>query len=340
MSLIFVSYSRADSEFVLRLVEDLRQKGVPIWLDQVDIPAGKAWDVAIEEALDNASHFLLIMSKTSVASRNVRDEINFAIQENKIVIPILLDDCRPPLQVTRLQYSDFRKDYDIALKHVLQFVPKRAEGDATHQKQIAAARLVNDTLPQSTKAEISEPIIIQHPNVGTPIRFYSAHESLSKLLDELYKRHLSHLYDPFTYGQSWLLVRHDGDAYKQIAIPWDGFKNANRSMQREAFIRESTAAPEKWGLVAGSHWTIMELDADNPLFSIPMYGLAVDNETIIERALATKQPINYILGLKEDGILDAFATDKVPGSYPFRAVFYGSPELNRVIFAQKLKLPS
>jgi len=35
----FFSYSRADSEFVLKLATDLRNAGIDIWLDQLDIPA-------------------------------------------------------------------------------------------------------------------------------------------------------------------------------------------------------------------------------------------------------------------------------------------------------------
>ena len=37
---IFFSYSRTDSEFVLKLAKDLRKAGANIWLDQLDIKAG------------------------------------------------------------------------------------------------------------------------------------------------------------------------------------------------------------------------------------------------------------------------------------------------------------
>lgn len=45
-SKIFFSYTRANSEFVLRLAKDLRASGVELWLDQLDIPAGARWDAA------------------------------------------------------------------------------------------------------------------------------------------------------------------------------------------------------------------------------------------------------------------------------------------------------
>lgn len=51
MDTIFFSYSRSDSEFVLKLAKDLRDAGVSIWLDQLDIAPGSHWDASIEKAL-------------------------------------------------------------------------------------------------------------------------------------------------------------------------------------------------------------------------------------------------------------------------------------------------
>ena len=124
MPLVFVSYARTNQDFVVRLVHDLRQHGVPIWLDQLAIPAGAQWDVVIENALEDATHVLLVMSKASVNSPNVRDEIDMAIDEGKTIIPILIENCRRPLRVRRLQYMDFRGSYDDALRALLAALPR------------------------------------------------------------------------------------------------------------------------------------------------------------------------------------------------------------------------
>ena len=47
----FISYSRDDSEFDLRLAQDLKAAGANVWLDQLDIKPGRPWDNAIEDAL-------------------------------------------------------------------------------------------------------------------------------------------------------------------------------------------------------------------------------------------------------------------------------------------------
>jgi eukaryotic-like serine/threonine-protein kinase len=116
----FISYSREDSEFVLRLAADLRQAGARIWLDQLDITPGTPWDSMIEQALREAASMLLVLSTASVKSENVRNEISFALQEKKTIIPILRQDCAVPLQLHRLQRIDCRTDYARGLNAVLR----------------------------------------------------------------------------------------------------------------------------------------------------------------------------------------------------------------------------
>jgi TIR domain len=50
-STAFVSYSREDMEFALRLAKDLKAKGAKVWMDKLDIRAGRPWDDEIEAAV-------------------------------------------------------------------------------------------------------------------------------------------------------------------------------------------------------------------------------------------------------------------------------------------------
>ncbi len=122
MASIFVSYSRNDDAFVKRLVKDLRASGINVWLDQDNIAPGQRWDMAIERALDAASHILFVMSQASTQSENVRDELDTAIDSGKTILPVLIDDCKPPLRVRRMQYTDFRKDYAAGLANLLSML--------------------------------------------------------------------------------------------------------------------------------------------------------------------------------------------------------------------------
>lgn len=119
LSTAFVSYSSEDGEFVHRLATDLKSKGASIWLDQLDLKPGQHWDKAVQDALSNCPRFLVILSPTAVESKNVMDELSFALEENKTVIPILYRDCTLPFRVRRLQRIDFRENYERALATLL-----------------------------------------------------------------------------------------------------------------------------------------------------------------------------------------------------------------------------
>jgi len=116
----FFSYSREDSEFALRLAGDLKAAGANVWLDQLDIQPGQRWARAVEEALNNSPRVLVILSSASVSSTHVEDEVNFALEEHKTVMPILYRDCKVPFQLRPFQYVDFRTDYAQGLKLLLK----------------------------------------------------------------------------------------------------------------------------------------------------------------------------------------------------------------------------
>jgi len=116
----FFSYSREDSEFALRLAVDLKTAGANVWVDRMDIIPGQLWDHAVEDALTKCPRMVVILSPASIKSTNVMDEVSFALQAKKTVIPVIYKDCTVPLRLHRVQYVDFRLDYARGLKELLK----------------------------------------------------------------------------------------------------------------------------------------------------------------------------------------------------------------------------
>lgn len=108
----FFSYSREDSEFALRLAADLKAAGSAVWIDQIDIGPGELWDRKVEEALKHCPSVLVILSPASANSNNVLDEVSYALDQKKSLIPVLYKDCEIPFRLRRFQHLDFRSDYD------------------------------------------------------------------------------------------------------------------------------------------------------------------------------------------------------------------------------------
>lgn len=115
----FFSYARSDGEFALRLAKELRAAAVDVWVDQLDIVAGQRWDAAVEAALHACQGMIAILSPESVASTNVMDEISYALEEKKIIVPILYKDCQIPFRLKRLQRADFTGKFEDGLAGVL-----------------------------------------------------------------------------------------------------------------------------------------------------------------------------------------------------------------------------
>src|SRR6478672_736975 len=112
----FLSYSRDDESIAMRFAHDLRERGIAMWVDQLDIRPSERWDRAIERAVRDCRGLVVILSPRSVASDNVADEISFAIDHGKSVLPVMIERCALPLRITRMQVIDATGDYDRALQ--------------------------------------------------------------------------------------------------------------------------------------------------------------------------------------------------------------------------------
>jgi hypothetical protein len=154
----FFSYARKDAAFVLRLAKELREVGINLWLDQLDILGGQHWDHAVEEALQTCQGMIAVLSPDALASHNVMDEISYALEERKIVIPILLHSCTVPFRLRRLQYIDFTADYQTGFAQLLRALridqPSQPRAPAVPEETV-----VQDiTAPSKEHSETSLPI--------------------------------------------------------------------------------------------------------------------------------------------------------------------------------------
>jgi parallel beta-helix repeat protein len=123
----FISYARSDGNYALRLASDLKKSGANVWLDQLDIGPGRIWDVEIEKALAACEEMILILTPASVSSRNVMDEVSFALKEGKTVMPLLFQDSKIPYRIDRLERIDFRSAYDEGLSRLRSALGAQAQ---------------------------------------------------------------------------------------------------------------------------------------------------------------------------------------------------------------------
>src|SRR5262245_50247682 len=113
---VFLSYARQDGEaFAHKLHDRLEADNTLAWLDRRDIKPGDIWDLAIDNAIRDCWAFLFIMTPGSVASENCHDEWSRALSFKKPIVPLLVATTTPPMRLHRLQYIDFRDNFDKGL---------------------------------------------------------------------------------------------------------------------------------------------------------------------------------------------------------------------------------
>jgi hypothetical protein len=117
MARIFISYARIDEPFARQLAAALSKAEADVWLDVEDIPAGMNWSSAIQQGLNACELMIVILSPESMASRNVENEWQFYLDEQKPIIPVLWRKTRIHFQLNRLQYINFESQaFDEAWK--------------------------------------------------------------------------------------------------------------------------------------------------------------------------------------------------------------------------------
>jgi TonB family protein len=165
---IFISYSRTDSAFVIKLEEDLAQAGIFIWLDQKKISAGKLWDRTIEEALEMSGILIVVVSPKSALSENVANEVQYAREEGKIIVPILIKQTKIPLTWRRYQRIDFIENYEAGLNNLaqtLKYEMSQMFNSETEKDELRLKEVADATKKEERKIKKPEKITARYISI-------------------------------------------------------------------------------------------------------------------------------------------------------------------------------
>lgn len=69
---VFICYSRRNSGFVKRLVSDLRENHIHVWLDTIELEVGDLVHYTIEQAIESSRYFCIVISAAAMQSYYVR----------------------------------------------------------------------------------------------------------------------------------------------------------------------------------------------------------------------------------------------------------------------------
>ena len=124
---VFISYSHDDQAFAERLIADLQAAGHAVWIDVSRLKGGDLWIRAISEGIINSYAFVVLATQRALASSWVQDEILWAKQRGKQIIPLLLEDVVsdsgffPLAGYQGVKFHD--ADYAVAFRTLLNGLP-------------------------------------------------------------------------------------------------------------------------------------------------------------------------------------------------------------------------
>lgn len=114
---VFISHSSRDKHVASTLVSDLKKLDIDVWYDNFEILVGHDITDKVYEGIMASEYLAVILTKNSVKSRWVREELNLAKQRSiaaegkRKILPLLFEDCDIPAAIATLRYANFRESY-------------------------------------------------------------------------------------------------------------------------------------------------------------------------------------------------------------------------------------
>jgi formylglycine-generating enzyme required for sulfatase activity len=262
MSDIFISYSSEDRGKAKDIAEALVEQGFSVWWDRSILP-GETFDTVIEEELDAANCVIVLWSHTSVSSDWVKTEASEGDRRG-ILIPVLIDDAKIPLEFRRMQAADLKDrvgklphpGFDNLLKAVAGILGRPVQpGQKTNE--------VRDREPEKVHISIEKPekIAKQGNSIGMKFTLIPADEFYmgSGQYDVGKPVHKVKIKNPFYLGtyqvtqHEWKAIMDDnpshfkGDDLPVEQVSWEAVQEFIKKLNEE----EST---DKYRLPSEAEW--------------------------------------------------------------------------------------
>lgn len=96
MDEIFISYKAEEFDEANSVKTALEENGISCWMAPMSIKGGLSYASEIPKAIRNCKVFVLVLSEKAQSSNWIPRELDQAINENKIIMPFMIENC--PLQ--------------------------------------------------------------------------------------------------------------------------------------------------------------------------------------------------------------------------------------------------
>lgn len=160
---VFISHSSYDKKFTRLLKACLIENDISTWFDEDELNLGDSLLKKLENALEESSHFVIILSKASVESDWVQLELKNAVMHQKSglvdkIIPIKYRECNIPEELQELLHADLTNEVVLPDGEKVKFI---SDGfDKFFLQLVRALKSPLKSLNTSEKQEIKKALQI------------------------------------------------------------------------------------------------------------------------------------------------------------------------------------
>lgn len=131
---VFISYKAEEFDEANWVKTVLEQNGISCWMAPMSIKGGSSYASEIPQAIRECKIFVLILSEKAQESKWVPKEIDQAINENKIILPFMLENC------------SLKDDFNFYLTNVQRYAAYESKSKAIEKMliEIKAALGIDD----------------------------------------------------------------------------------------------------------------------------------------------------------------------------------------------------
>lgn len=160
---VFISYSRKDFDEVKQLIGSIKQRipTLSYWFDLTGIESGDEFEDKIISAIDDSAYMIFALSDNSIQSDWTKDEVTYAKNTDKKVIPILLKGAKLKGwflfkfgRIDCIDYTDYRQ-MDKFLENLSNWTGKAlTSGEINHNEIDKAEEISTNSTPPQTSIPV------------------------------------------------------------------------------------------------------------------------------------------------------------------------------------------
>lgn len=87
----FISYTSMDESLATHVAEDLRWRGLTVFMARLSLQPGDTWNIEIQNALRDSTWVVFLASRAACSSAFVQQEVGGAVFGGKKLIPVIWD---------------------------------------------------------------------------------------------------------------------------------------------------------------------------------------------------------------------------------------------------------